>query len=88
MYMTSSVDNPRALGSANGIAQTTVSLARAVGPAMATTLFAYTLQDGWLGGLGVYIIFVLISSCAYPLTYGLPEEVWEHKVMKDQRYLA
>ena len=79
MYMTSSVDNPRALGSVNGIAQTAVSLARAAGPAIATSLFAYTLQDGWLGGLGVYVVFIVISSCAFPLAYKLPEEVWEHK---------
>ena len=76
MYMTSSVDDPRALGSVNGIAQTAASLSRAVGPAMATTLFAYTLQNDWLGGLGVYVVFITISSCAFPLTYKLPEGAW------------
>jgi len=79
IYMTSSVDSPRALGSVNGIAQTGASLARAVGPAMVTSLFAYTLQNDWLGGLGVYVVFIILSSCAFPLTYKLPEEAWVHE---------
>ena len=78
MYMTSSVGNPRALGSVNGIAQTAASLARAVGPAMATTLFAYTLQNEWLGGLGVYVVFITISLSVFPLAYKLPENGWVH----------
>ena len=79
MYVTSSVDNPRALGSVNGIGQTAGSLARAAGPAVSTTLFAYTLQNDWLGGLGVYVFFITISSCAFPLAYQLPEKAWEYK---------
>ena len=78
MYMTASVDNPRALGSVNGIAQTAASLARAVGPALATSLFAYTLQNDWLNGLGIYVVFIAISLCVFPLAYQLPEEAWEH----------
>ena len=79
MYMTSSVDNPRALGSMNGIAQTAASLTRAVGPATATTLFAYTLQNDWMGGLGVYVVFITIFLCIFPLAYKLPENGWVHK---------
>ena len=70
---------PQALGSVNGVAQTTASLAQAVGPAMANSLFAYTLQNDWLGGLGVYVIFIIISLCAFPLAYKLPREAWKHK---------
>lgn len=88
MYMTSSVDNPRALGSVNSIAETAVSLTRAAGPAMATTLFAYTMQNDWLGGLGVYMVFVTLTLCIFPLTYELPEKAWKHEVTKDQGSLA
>lgn len=77
--MTSSVDNPRALGSVNGIGQTAASLARALGPVMATPLFAYTLQTGLLGGLGVYIVFIAMSLCGIPIVYRLPKKEWEHK---------
>ena len=79
LYITSSVNNPRALGSVNGIAQTAASLVRAVGPALATSLFAYTLQNDWLGGLGVYLVLIAISLCGLPLAYKLPEGAWEHK---------
>lgn len=79
IYITSSVESPRALGSVHGIGQTTASLARALGPAMATSLFAYTLQNDWLGGLGVYVVLVALSLCSLPLAYKLPENAWEHR---------
>ena len=79
IYVTSSVESPRALGSVNGIGQTGASLARALGPAVATSLFAFTLQNNWLGGLGVYVVLIAISLCRMPLAYMLPEKEWEHK---------
>jgi len=79
LYVTSSVESSRALGSVNGIAQTSASLARALGPAMATSLFAFTLQTDWMGGLGVYVVLIAISLCRMPLAYKLPEKEWEHK---------
>ena len=78
LYITSSVESPRALGSVHGIGQTTASLARALGPAMATSLFAYTLQTDWLGGLGVYVVLITMSLCGVPLAYGFPKKEWEH----------
>jgi hypothetical protein len=49
---------------------------------MAASLFAYTLQNDWLGGLGVYVVLIAMSSCIFPLAYKLPEEAWEHKGRK------
>jgi len=79
LYMTASVQNPRALGSVHGIGQTTASFARALAPAVATSLFAYTLQNDWLGGLGVYVILITLSTCGLPLVCRLPEKAWEHQ---------
>ena len=79
IYVTSSVMSPRALGSVNGIGQTGASLARGLGPVVATSLFAYTLENNWLGGLGVYLVLITISLCRMPLAYKLPEKEWEHK---------
>lgn len=79
LYVTSSVDNPRALGSVNGIGQTAASLVRMASPAMAASLFVYTLENYWLSGLGVYVVFIMISLCGLPLVYKLPEKTWEHK---------
>jgi len=79
MYVTSSVKSPRALGSVHGVGQTAASLARAIGPAMATSLFAYTLQNDLLGGLGVYVALITISLSCLPLAHKLPEKAWEHE---------
>jgi len=79
IYVTSSVASPRALGSVNGIGQTGASLVRALGPAVATSLFAFTLENDWLGGLGVYVVLIMTSLCGIPLAYKLPEKAWEHK---------
>ena len=46
---------------------------------MISSLFAYTLQSGWLGGLGVYIVFMTIALCSTRLVYMLPEKAWEHR---------
>ena len=78
MYITSSVKNPRTLGSVHGIGQTGAALVRTISPAMTTSLFAYTLQNDWLGGLGVYIVLIAISSSGLRLAYKLPEKGWEH----------
>ena len=72
LYITSSVKSPRALGSVRGISQTAGSLARALGPTMPTSLFAFTLQSYWLGRLGAYAALIAISLWGIPLTYNLP----------------
>ena len=55
------IRSPRALRSVHDFSQTAGSLARALGPAIATPLFAFTLQDDWLGGLGVYAVLITTS---------------------------
>jgi len=77
--MTSSVESSRVLGSVHGIGQTGASLTRAVGPVVATSLFAFTLENNWMGGFGVYVALIVISLCGMPLAYQLPEKEWEHK---------
>jgi len=79
LYITSSTQNPRALGTVHGIGQTTASFARAVGPAISTSLFSYTLQHNWLGGLGVYVVLVMLPLCGLPLTFRLPRQTWGPK---------
>jgi len=46
---------------------------------VATSLFAFTLQNDWMGGLGVYVVLITISLCRMPLAYKLPEKEWEHE---------
>ncbi|PPQ80156.1 hypothetical protein CVT25_001449 [Psilocybe cyanescens] len=76
MYVTESAPNRRSLGATNGLAQTTVSTARAIGPALSTSLFAFSVQHNILGGYGVYAIFALFASLAILLAVQLPQQLW------------
>ncbi|KAF8886137.1 major facilitator superfamily domain-containing protein [Infundibulicybe gibba] len=78
-YVTASSPNKRSLGATNGLAQTSVSLAQAVGPAISTSLFALSVEKNLLGGYAVYVILLVISCLAIPLAVRLPEEAWEEK---------
>ncbi|KAF7317141.1 Major facilitator superfamily multidrug-resistance DHA1 sub-family [Mycena chlorophos] len=64
-------------GTVNGLAQTTVSISRALGPALVTSLFSFSLQMELLGGYFVYLVFLLLSCGAMILAARLPEEVWD-----------
>lgn len=56
-----SVASPAALGATNGVVQTTVSVARAIGPAVATSLYASSVQQNILGG---YFVFLVLGALA------------------------
>ncbi|TFK35576.1 major facilitator superfamily transporter [Crucibulum laeve] len=77
MYVTASSPNKRSLGATNGLSQSTVSVARAIGPAMATSLFSFSVQRNILGGYGVYALFACLSCFAVVLATRLPAQVWE-----------
>ena len=77
MYITASAPNKRSLGATNGLAQTTVSMARAIGPALSTSLFSYSVEKNLLGGFAVYVIFAMFSCFALGLATCLPEKLWD-----------
>jgi len=61
------------MGSTSGLAQTVSAFMRTVGPAFATSLFAFSVEHNLLGGRMVYLImlvFVVMAICA---TLILPE---------------
>jgi len=79
MYVTASAPNKRSLGATNGLSQTTVSIARAIGPAMSTSLFSFSVQKNILSGYGVYALLTFASCLALILAARLPYNVWpEH----------
>ncbi|KAF9478324.1 MFS general substrate transporter [Pholiota conissans] len=80
MYITTSAPNKRSLGATNGLSQTTVSIARAIGPALVTSLFSYSVEKNILGGNAVYVVFVILSFFAIALATRLPARVWDHKI--------
>ncbi|KAJ8072018.1 hypothetical protein PM082_015576 [Marasmius tenuissimus] len=77
MFVTSSAPNKNSLGATNGLSQTAVSIARAIGPAMATSLFSLSVQEDILGGYGVYALFCTLSVGGVVLGTMLPKKVWD-----------
>lgn len=81
MYITASAPNKRSLGATNGLSQMTVSIARAIGPALSTSLFSYSVQYNIFGGYGVYLLMTILSFLALILATQLPAQVWEENEM-------
>ncbi|PIL33665.1 hypothetical protein GSI_04288 [Ganoderma sinense ZZ0214-1] len=76
LFITSSAPDSRALGAVNGVAQVVASVVRAVGPAIATSLFATSLERNWLGGYGVYAILIPFSVALSLVSRYLPSHMW------------
>jgi hypothetical protein len=74
MFITASAPNKRSLGATNGLAQTTVSIARAVGPAVSSSIFAFSSQHNLLGGYAVYAVFGGLACASLLLAKHLPED--------------
>ncbi|KAJ7690111.1 major facilitator superfamily domain-containing protein [Mycena rosella] len=76
MYITGSAPKG-SRGTVNGLSQTTASISRAIGPALATSLFSFSVEWNILGGYAVYVFFFLLSALALLLARRLPEKVWD-----------
>ena len=72
MFITASTPNKHSLGATNGLSQMSVSIARAIGPAMSTSLFSFCVENNIFGGFGVYVIFAILSLFALRLATRLP----------------
>ncbi|KAG1770919.1 major facilitator superfamily domain-containing protein [Suillus occidentalis] len=72
MFITAAAPNKRSLGATNGLAQMTASIARAIGPAMSTSMFAYSIQHKFMNGYAVYAVLVTISVLAMGIAVKLP----------------
>ena len=77
MFVTASVPNQNALGATNGVAQTFVSISRAVGPAMVTSMYSYSLQHNILGGNAVYVVLLIMCVASIRLAFYLPPNNWD-----------
>ncbi|KAH7926035.1 MFS general substrate transporter [Leucogyrophana mollusca] len=75
MFITSAAPSKNSLGAINGMGQTLASIARAIGPAMSTSLFALSEQYHLLGGNAVYIFLVVLASGFVYLASHLPDEL-------------
>ncbi|KAG5644661.1 hypothetical protein DXG03_008043 [Asterophora parasitica] len=77
MFITASAPSKRSLGATNGLSQTTVSIARGIGPALATSLFSVSVEHQLLGGYAVYACLFVLTCFGIQLGRRLPRQMWE-----------
>ncbi|KAG1748656.1 major facilitator superfamily domain-containing protein [Suillus lakei] len=75
MFITASAPTKNALGAINGLGQTSASMARAFGPALATSLFAASKEYNLLGGNAVFAILLVLAGTLRWLGSRLPDEI-------------
>lgn len=81
IYITASSPR-RSLGAVNGLAQTSVSFTRCVGPALASSLFSASLRwryaegRGLLWGWSVYGLMLVLVGATLVVGCRLPERPW------------
>ncbi|KAG1746535.1 major facilitator superfamily domain-containing protein [Suillus paluster] len=63
------------LGAINGLGQTSSSVARAVGPALATSLFAFSKERNLLNGNAVFVVLIMLAGVLRWLASQLPDEL-------------
>lgn len=75
LYITASAPTNNVLGAINGLGQTSAAVARAVGPAFTTSLFAVSKEYNLLGGNAVFVILIVLAGGLRWLASQLPDEV-------------
>ena len=75
ILITSAAPTRNALGATTGLNQSVVSLVRAIGPAAAASLYAFSIQSGLLGGHLVYILLVLLVAVILVYASRLPKVI-------------
>ncbi|OAX43835.1 MFS general substrate transporter [Rhizopogon vinicolor AM-OR11-026] len=75
LFITASAPSKNVLGAINGLGQTSASVARAVGPALATSLFAFSKEHNILNGNAVYVILIILGGGLRWLASQLPDEI-------------
>jgi hypothetical protein len=65
------------LGATNGLAQTIVSVQRAIAPAIVASMFSFSLEHNLMGGYGVFYGLALCSLGSLWLASWLPRDRWK-----------
>ncbi|KAG0709378.1 major facilitator superfamily domain-containing protein [Suillus ampliporus] len=75
VFITASAPAKNVLGAINGLGQTSSSVARAVGPALATSLFALSKEHNLLNGNAVFFVLIVLAGVFRWLASQLPDEI-------------
>lgn len=75
IFIAAAAPNKASLGATNGIAQLSVSIVRAVGPALASSLYSLSIDEEhhYMNGMLVYYVTVLLSLFAVWMGLLLPK---------------
>ncbi|KAG9225003.1 hypothetical protein CCMSSC00406_0001846 [Pleurotus cornucopiae] len=76
IYISASAPSRSMLGATNGLAQTTVSIMRAIGPATANSLFSLSIEKQYLGGWMVYYSLLCVVGASIFVGSLLPRQIW------------
>jgi len=79
MFISSAAPNKQSLGATNGVAQMMVAIQRAIGPAAAASLFAFSLDNNILGGNFAYVVVLATVWIALAVAVQLPENMWKQE---------
>ncbi|KAF9065831.1 major facilitator superfamily domain-containing protein [Rhodocollybia butyracea] len=75
IFITAASPNRASLGATNGLCQMSVSICRAVGPAVSNSLFSLSLKHGYMGGFLVYYVLLGMVGGSLMATGTLPREI-------------
>jgi len=78
MYISSAAPNKRSLGTLNGLAQSVASVQRAIAPAAAGSLFAFSVTNNVLGGNFVYVVMFTLVGIGLYFAAKFPKRGWTH----------
>ncbi|KAH7337118.1 major facilitator superfamily domain-containing protein [Rhizoctonia solani] len=74
LLVTRSAPCRRSLGTVNGLAQMVASASRAIGPATATSLFAFSVKNNALGGNLVWLVLSLMALLGVVAACQIPKD--------------
>jgi len=78
IYVSSASPSKRSLGAVNGFARVVASVQCAVGPAVADSLFAFSVTNNILGGYFVYVVLLTLVCVGLSIAVRLPKRMWTH----------
>jgi len=76
MFISAAAPNKASIGATNGIAQVSVSVMRAVGPAVVNSAFSLSIEEHIMGGYFAYWVMVAMVGLTLWVGYLLPKNLW------------
>jgi hypothetical protein len=78
IFVAAAAPNKASLGATNGLAQVSVSVVRAVGPALVNSIYSLSIDKDhhYMNGGLVYYVTVTLSLCAIWVGSLLPKYPW------------